>query len=139
MGTIGILNVGAGDTKLTFDKNNPAETIRSGRIVTDMLRRGYALLIEVPDGKGGTTTERVKAFDPKTSEYIIADLDPLQAAAADEDERQHVEQSGAAPAREAPAEGDAAPKRRGRPARSGTLRVAASSTTGVAVARSAGG
>lgn len=49
MGQIGILNVGAGDTKISFDKNNPAERIRSARIVTDMLRRGYALLVEVTD------------------------------------------------------------------------------------------
>ena len=51
MGQIGVLNVGAGDTKLSFDKNNPAEMIRSARIVTDMLRRGYALLVEVTDKK----------------------------------------------------------------------------------------
>lgn len=40
MGQIGILNVGAGDTKLTFDKNNPAERIRSARIAHLMLMRG---------------------------------------------------------------------------------------------------
>ena len=38
MGEIGILNVGAGDTKLTFDKNNPAERIRSARIVAEYHR-----------------------------------------------------------------------------------------------------
>ena len=138
MGQIGILSVGAGDTKLTFDKSNPAETIRSGRIVKDMLRRGYALLVEVPDGKGGTTMTRVHDFDPETSEYIIADLDPLQAAKADEAE--HVEPSGAAARGEAGAQGGGAgnpePRRRGRPPK---IRVAASGTSGVAVARSAGG
>jgi len=40
MGEVAILSVGEGDTKLTFDKNNPAETIRAARIVGDMLRRG---------------------------------------------------------------------------------------------------
>ena len=62
MGQIGILNVGAGDTKLTFDKNNPAECIRSARIVTDMLRRGYALLIEVTDKKGNMVTDQEGKF-----------------------------------------------------------------------------
>lgn len=77
MGQIGILNVGAGDTKLSFDKNNPAELIRSARIVTDMLRRGYALLVEVPDGKGGMAYQRVREFREESCEYIIADLDPI--------------------------------------------------------------
>lgn len=40
MGSVAILNVSAGDTKLTFDKSNPSETIRAARIVKDMLRRG---------------------------------------------------------------------------------------------------
>jgi hypothetical protein len=44
--TVGILNVGTGDTKLVFDKDDPAECIRAARIVADMLRRGYALLVE---------------------------------------------------------------------------------------------
>lgn len=53
-GEVGVLNVGAGDTRLMFDKSNPADCIRAARIVKDMLRRGYALLIEVgkdADGK----------------------------------------------------------------------------------------
>jgi hypothetical protein len=62
MGGIGIQNVGAGDTKLTFDKNNPAECVRSGRIVEDMLRRGYALLIEVTDKKGKKSFNRGREF-----------------------------------------------------------------------------
>lgn len=67
-GTVGILNVGAGDTKLTFDKSNPAECIRAARIVKDMLRRGYALLIEVKVGRK-TTTRRVYDFDEAHCEY----------------------------------------------------------------------
>lgn len=139
-GTIGVLNVGAGDTRLTFDKNNPAEAIRSGRIVQDMLRRGYALLIEVPDGKGGKTMTRVKEFDPATNEYIIADLDPIQAAAADEQEVRDVQSSAAPSDREAAGEGGAKePSRLGRPRKGPTSRIPASGTSGVAVSRSAGG
>ena len=64
-GSIAILNVGAGDTRLSFDKANPAEAIRAARIVKDMLRRGYALLVEVErDGQKkiiiGDKGERIK-------------------------------------------------------------------------------
>lgn len=117
MGTIGILNVGAGDTKITFDKSNPAECIRAGRIVTDMLRRGYALLIEVKKGK----FERVKKFDPKTSSYIIADFDPKDANEP-EPSAQAASKVGAPRGRK--------PKMRAIPA---------SSVSGTAVARTAGG
>lgn len=144
MGEIAILNVGTGDTKLTFDKNNPAETIRAGRIVTDMLRRGYALLIQVDDGKGGVTHHRVKRFDEKTSEYIIADFDPVEAARTDEQERAHaeVEEIGNPTPSPSPGEEAPAPKRRGRPAGSRKIKdraIPASGVKGTAIARSAGG
>lgn len=132
-GSIGILNVGAGDTKLIFDKSNPAECIRSGRIVTDMLRRGYALLIEVADKKGKKTYARVKEFREDVGEYIIADFDPIEAAKADEAEHAQSEQGEAAEAGPTTAP---QPKLRGRPA---TRSVPAAGTKGVAVARSAGG
>lgn len=121
-GKLGILNVGAGDTKIIFDKSNPQDTIRAGRIVTDMLRRGYALLIEVEkDGK--KTTHRVKEFDPATSEYIIADFDPTVAEDDTNDE---------APAEAAPAKPAARSKIK-------TKRIPAETASGVAVARRAGG
>ena len=78
-GTVGILNVGAGDTKLSFDPKNPAERIRAARIVRDMLRRGYALLVEVAPGE----YQRATDFDEARCEYIIADFDPVTAAEAD--------------------------------------------------------
>jgi len=72
-GQIGILNVGAGDTKLSFDKNNPAERERAKRIVQDMLKRGYAILVEVGKADDGEQIyRRAKDFDPETCEYIIA-------------------------------------------------------------------
>lgn len=70
-GEVGILNVGAGDTKLSFDKSNPVERDRAKRIVQDMLKRGYALLIEVGRRKGEPIYQRAHGFDPETSEYII--------------------------------------------------------------------
>lgn len=37
-GEVGVLNVGAGDTKLSFDPSNQADRIRAARIVKDMSR-----------------------------------------------------------------------------------------------------
>lgn len=72
-GGIGILNVGAGDTKLTFDKAKPAERARAAKIVQEMLERGYAILVQVGKHKDGDPIfRRAKAFDPETCEYIIA-------------------------------------------------------------------
>lgn len=71
-GTVGILNVGAGDTKLSFDKSNPAERKRAAGIVSDMLKRGFAILIQVGEKGGEPIYQRAKAFDHETCEYIIA-------------------------------------------------------------------
>jgi hypothetical protein len=71
-GEVGILNVGAGDTTLSFDPKNPVERERAKKIVVDMLRRGYALLVQVGTKKGEPVYQRAKAFDPKTCEYVIA-------------------------------------------------------------------
>lgn len=139
-GTMGVLNVGAGDTKLSFDKNNPSDRIRAARIVNDMLRRGYALMVEVTDKK---TKEkhfvRAEAFDENTCEYIIADFDSFAAAKADVEEAKKNEPVTTAAEASAPArdQADTAfPKRRGRPPKQ---RIEASTTRGIAVARSAGG
>jgi|GEM_PF-1875406 len=84
-GCLEILNCQAGDTKLTFDTGNVSDTIRAKRIVTDMLRRGYALVVEIErDGK--KAYERVQAFDEVKGEYLIIDLDPLVAQKTDEQE-----------------------------------------------------
>jgi len=134
-GSVGVLSVGAGDTKLSFDPANPAERIRAARIVRDMLRRGYALLIEVErDGKKVFT--RALDFHEDVCEYVIADYDPTAAAPAASNEGTTDGQQGKAEAD--PAQGDpapvAAPKR-------GTVKrtVKAESTRAVAVARTAGG
>lgn len=156
MGELGILNVGAGDVKVTFDKNNPAEVIRGSRIVKDMLRRGYALLVEV-DRDGQKRFERAIDFDENTAEYIIADFDPVTAAIERKKERdaaiQTIERELSKPLGElvgpkeqesehgkvgshesnAQATGTAKPGRRGRRS------ISASSTRAVAVGRSAGG
>lgn len=136
MGTVGILNVGAGDTKLTFDKTNMAETIRAGQIVRDMLRRGYALLIEVDDGAGGKTHARAMDFDENTAEYIIAaGPEPI---AAEPIAEEPIEADPAAEAAQPPPE-EVPARRRGRPPGTKVQRVSAVTTNAIAVSRTAGG
>ncbi len=118
-GGLEILNVGEGDIKLSFDKDNPAERIRAARIVKDMLRRGYVLLVET--GPGSDEYVSCNKFDEKTCEYLIADLDPEAAANADEEETK--------------AETKAKTKRRpGRP-----RKIAADKAKAVAISKTAGG
>ncbi len=76
-GEISILNVTQGDAKITFDKDKPQEREYAARVVTDMLKRGYAIVVEIAKG----VYERVDAFDPDTCEYLIAGL-PQEATAA---------------------------------------------------------
>lgn len=160
--TIGILNVGAGDTKLSFDPTNPAECIRAARIVKDMLRRGYALLIDSgrKDDQGRPIHVRALDFDEKTHEYIIADFDPtvsentngsVQASqtkepagsgpAPTEEGNPGAHQGSAGPTGDAKRTGldDGVPlvkPKRGRPP---NKRIAAAAASGIAVSRTAGG
>lgn len=143
LGGIGILNVGCGDTKLTFDKNDPAECIRAARIVTDMLRRGYALLVEVEQSDGTKKYQRVLEFKEDTCEYIIADFDPVQASRVDGVDK-IMETTGEQAGETAPASGTAqndagATAERPKLKRGGRRAIPASGASGVAVARSAGG
>lgn len=121
IGTVGILNVGAGDTKLVFDNSDPAEKARAARIVKDMIRRGFALMIEIGSNDKGPIYQRAHDFDENTAEYIIA------GSPGDHEEAHEQEQT--------------SPPPRGRKAspRRTTQRVPASSTKAVAVARTAGG
>lgn len=69
-----ILNVGDGDTKITFDKNNTEERNRACRIVKDMLKRGYAILVQAGEKDGKPIFYRATDFDPETAEYIVAGM-----------------------------------------------------------------
>lgn len=117
-GEVGILNVGAGDTKLSFDPSNPAEVARAAQVVQDMLRRGFALLVQVGENEKGPLYQRALDFDPKTAEYIIAGNPETME-----------EMSVKEPASPAPRSRKAAPRQR----------IPAAKTTAVAVARTAGG
>jgi hypothetical protein len=138
-GKVGILNVGAGDTKLVFDPDNPADCIRAARIVKDMLRRGYALLVDTGkrDAQDRPIYARAKDFDETKFEYVIADFDPLIATQEDANEAEPPATPGRREkdSESAAQRGSATPKRRGSP----TKRVPAESVNVVAVSRTAGG
>jgi hypothetical protein len=120
-GSIGILNVGAGDTKLVFDKSNPDETAKSAAIVRDMIRRGFVLLIEVGNNEKGPIYQRAHDFDAETAEYIVAGP------------------STPAPEETTDVQVPPVPPRRRSKGKEPTVRIAASATNAVAVARTAGG
>ena len=68
-GELSILNCGAGDIRITFDKASETEVAKAKDMIKDMLRRGYAIFIETPTG-----TRRVKRFNPETEVYVVHDL-----------------------------------------------------------------
>ena len=70
-----ILNAGAGHLKVSFAKGDPVERERARRLVTDMLKAGYAIFVEV---KG--QLRPVRKFDPKTDEYLIDQVGALPEA-----------------------------------------------------------
>lgn len=115
---LGVLNVGAGDTKLSFDKDNLPERERAARIVTDMLKRGYAILVQVGEKGGKPLYQRAEGFDPDTCEYLIVGTPADDGAIG------------------GPAPIDI-PAGRGKPKKH--KRLDAATTPGVAIARSAGG
>ena len=73
--SLSILNVGEGDTKISFDKSKPEELARTRRIVTDMLKLGYAILVKVGETKGGKPKyRRAVGFDAEHDEYLVIDV-----------------------------------------------------------------
>lgn len=68
-GSLDVLNCAAGHLTFDFDKGDPAEVERAKRVVEDMLRRGYTIFVETPEGLA-----KVEAFDPGTAHYVISDV-----------------------------------------------------------------
>jgi hypothetical protein len=133
IGTCAILNVGMGDTKLSFDPASPEDRKRAAATVADMLRRGFAIMVQVGERNGKPLYQRIDSFDEATCEYIIVGLpEDLSMAALGT-----VEEPAPPPARPKPARG-----RPGRKAAAKTVprtRLPAERTAAVAVGRSAGG
>mgnify|MGYP001551023106 CR=1 FL=1 len=85
-----------------------------------MLKRGYAILVEVGKDERGPLYRRAVGFDASTAEYIIV------GAPEDEEEKASVQRK-------------ASPTSRRGKGKASTRRIPASSARGVAVARTAGG
>lgn len=129
MGTIGILNVGAGDTKISCsNKDDPNAIKRFKKTVTELLRRGFALLVEVEPG----LYRRAKSFDEATLEYIVADFEPPIGRSESEPTAAPADATGEP---EEPEAGKAGRKIKRREDR----RIPATATRATAVARIAGG
>ncbi len=127
-GEIAILNVAGGDTKLSFNNQDPMETLRTRRIVNDMIKRGYMLMVLV-------SGEYVRAhgFDEKHDEYLIADFDPTAGTDDGDDDGTEESEGKAAPTRKA-----SRAKVRTKKARK-TGRVSAKSNRAIAVPPVSGG
>ena len=69
-GTVSILNCTDGDTKITFNPRKPADVARAKSVIEDMLKRGFAIMVEDEHGN----TQRCTAFDPTTCEYIVGEI-----------------------------------------------------------------
>ena len=110
-GELTIPNVGLGDIRITFNDQSPDEVDKAIKMLTDMQKRGYAILVQLEDG----TYARAESIDASRKVYIIGDYSPSPT----------VETTDAAEV----------PKRGRRPKRE--LPIA--STKAVGVARSAGG
>ena len=119
-GTVAILSVGGGDVRLSFKSQDPVETDRARRAVTDMLARGYVLFVESPEG-----LRKVESFDPEAEVYILADV-PGHSLPPPPDPEEAV----------APPEAEPCRPRRGRPPKA---RVPAGEANVTAIAPTAGG
>ena len=53
----------------TFDKDDGVELERAKRMISDMLRRGYAIFVEIAE-----KLQRVRAFDAAKGVYYISDV-----------------------------------------------------------------
>lgn len=111
-GILSVLNVGAGDIRVTFNQHDRGERDKALAMLQDMQKRGYAILVQLDDG----TYVRAKEIDAARGCYIVQLPDGGSHEAAEPVEP--------------------APKRRGRP-RKVAIPVTKARATGVA--RSAGG
>lgn len=65
-GTLCILNVSAGDIKVSFNKDIPEEVEHARQIIEDMFKRGYSVLVAWGDG-----WRRATKFIASRDSYIV--------------------------------------------------------------------
>lgn len=114
-GELSVLNVGAGDIRVVFNHADQGESAKAIRMLTDMQQRGYAILIELPDG----SYTRAQAIDASRGRYVITLPEDVQL----------------------PPDAEPVPTKRGRgrPRGRRTVSVPVKTSKAVGVARSAGG
>jgi hypothetical protein len=71
-GQLDVLSVGHGHLEIKFDESDKDEVEKAKKIITDMIKRGFAIFVHTDDGG----TKRVKRFNAKTNCYIIDDTPP---------------------------------------------------------------
>lgn len=121
-GVLDVLQIGRGHLRMTIEEGNGVDVDRAKRVIEDMMRRGYAIFVEDPDG----STHRVLEFDPERFVYVIDDTMAAVPATGP--------MIGAAPDEVA-----AAPVPRPPRARRATKAVGVGTAKATAVGRSAGG
>lgn len=74
-----ILNCRAGDIKLTFDPANKKDVADAKKVIDDMLKAGYTLVLiepdhEHPDDPKLAKHTPIQAFDATKGEYILKNV-----------------------------------------------------------------
>jgi len=155
-GTLGVLSVGAGHLKISFNKDNEEERRMAAETVVDLLCKGYVLLVMDKEG----LYHRVDGFDPETCEYLIVEKNVAfttpteikvatqekdtkdsadhETASEDEGNQSNSTQS-TSEWKQAPTLSSDGGSSKGIKSRKGRKRIDASTVSGVAVARSSGG
>lgn len=128
-GSLSVLNVGEGDIHITFNNADPAETEKAVAMLLDMQKRGYAIMVQLPDN----TYVRAQSIDATTGSYIVVLPDEIAAATLAEPAAASPEgaKDGESAATEKPS--------RGRPSKKASTSLPIAGTRAVGVARSAGG
>ena len=73
-GELDVLNVGFGDTKITFRNDYPEDSARAKDIITKMMKMGYAILV-YDEG----VYRRVRGFDEQHLTYMVLEKDTAKA------------------------------------------------------------
>jgi hypothetical protein len=73
IGSLSVLNTGAGDIVVTFNEHDDAETDRAITMLLDMQKRGYAILVRQDDG----SYSRATSINRETKSYVIGKLIPV--------------------------------------------------------------
>jgi hypothetical protein len=74
-GSLSVLNVGAGDITITFNNDDLVETNKALGMLKEMLKRGYLIAIQLPDG----SYTRAREIDAMRGRYIIVIPDTVPA------------------------------------------------------------